>query len=129
MNSLTIFKYKDIVKALRNMRRIIGKGVFVADYNFALYEEPHVVCVRVGREVYKAVLEKEKRTSMENGSVLYSYIVKVIDKHGNVVRVEEDSYPVYSRDVVFRAVKEAGFRLVEVAWATWDPVKYMLQVY
>ncbi|MEM1619026.1 MAG: hypothetical protein QXE77_05705 [Desulfurococcaceae archaeon] len=125
VNFLTIFKYKDMVKALKNIGRIIGKGVFVADYNFTLYKEPRVVYVKVGGETYKAVLEKEKRTPIEDGGMLYSYRVKVLDKHGNVVGVEEDSYPVYGKDVVFRAIKEAGFRIADLVWVTWDPVKYV----
>lgn len=127
INFLTIFKYDDMVKALKNIGKIIGDGIFVADYNFTLYNEPREMRVKVKGKTYRAVLDEEKVEPIEGG-VFYKYRVKILDNCGKVVGVEEDSYPVYRKELVFDAIKEAGFKVLEILWATWDPVSYMYKL-
>ncbi|MEM2389994.1 MAG: hypothetical protein QW215_07125 [Ignisphaera sp.] len=127
VNFLIIFSYNDMVKALKNIGKVIGRGIFVADYNFELYNEPREVEVHIGGRIYRAVLESENVTHIDGG-VLYGYRIKVVDGMDSVVGVEEASYPVYKKEVVLRAIQEAGFKVLDIIWATWDPVKYMYRL-
>ncbi|MEM0045505.1 MAG: hypothetical protein QXH02_01490 [Desulfurococcaceae archaeon] len=127
INFLTIFKYNDMVKALKNIGRIVGNRVFVADYNFTLYNEPREVRIKIKGETYRALLDEERAEPIEGG-VLYKYRVKVLDSRGKIIGIEEDSYPVYRKEIVFDAIEEAGFKVLEVRWATWDPVDYMYKL-
>lgn len=124
VNFLTIFGYGDMVKALKNIRNIAGGGIVVLDYNFAVYNEPREMRTRMGGVEYKAILEREC-VKPTDGGVIYEYRVKVVDAQGRVVGTEKSSYPVYSKDVVLRAIREAGFKVVDMVWVTWDPVEYM----
>lgn len=127
INFLTIFDHENMVKALNNIGKIIGNGIFIADYNFTVYNEPKVVEVNVGKKTYRAVLEKEEVETMDGG-VLYRYKVKVFDCKGRVVGIEESSYPVYKKEVVFKAIKEADFRILDIVWVRWDPTKYIYKL-
>lgn len=127
VNFLTIFDYNNMIKALKNIGKIIGNGVFVADYNFVVYNEPREVLIRLGKRIYRAILDEEKIEPI-NGGLLYRYRVKVLDSDGRIVGLEESSYPVYRRDVVFKAIDEAGFKILDVVWVSWDPMKYMYRL-
>ncbi|MCS7111821.1 MAG: hypothetical protein RMI45_07020 [Ignisphaera sp.] len=127
VNLMIIFSYSDMVRALKNISRIIGRGIFVADYNFELYSEPRDVEVRIGGRVYRALLEEERVVPVDGG-VRYSYRVKVVDGINRVVGVEEASYPVYKKEVVFKAIQEAGFKILDIVWVTWNPIKYMYEL-
>lgn len=127
VNLLIVFSYSDLVKALKNIGRILGRGIFVADYNFKLYSEPREVEVRIGGRVYRAVLEEERIAPIDGG-LHYSYRIKVFDGVNRVVGVEEASYPVYRKDVVFRAIQEAGFKILDTVWVSWNPIKYMYEL-
>lgn len=123
VNFLTIFEYGDMVKALKNIGRIVGSGIVVLDYNFAVYGEPREMRARVRGVEYRAILEKESVKPTDGGAV-YGYRIKVVDAQDRVVGIEESSYPVYSKDVVLRAIREAGLKVVDMLWVTWDPVEY-----
>jgi SAM-dependent methyltransferase len=122
---ITLFEYRDIVRILRNIwDNIAEDGIFIFDYNFTSYRDPEKVEIRVNGRRYTAILEKGVYKP-HNGGLVYEYIVRVIDEKGRVVGVEEASYPIYPRDKIFRAIKEAGYSIHEIVWVSWDPIEYI----
>lgn len=126
VNFLVLFGYNDMVKALKNIGKILEKGIFIADYNFKLYGEPREIITGIYGKVYKAILEEEEVKPVENG-LLYRYVVKVFDDENRVIGVESGSYFAYTEETVLRAISEAGFRVVDVVWVSWDPVRYLYE--
>lgn len=126
INFLIIFKYEDMIRVLEKIGKIVGNGVFVVDYNFMVYDEPDEMVVNVNGRTYRAVLEGDNVKPIDKG-VFYEYRIKVIDDRGNVLGVEEASYPVYSKETVFKAIEEAGFEVADIFWAKWDPNNYLYE--
>lgn len=124
MGLIIIFRYRDIVRVLKNVgENLRDEGVFVFDYNFGIYDEPGSVVVRIDGKTYSAVLKKNQYRKVDGG-VLYEYRVEVIDDRGNIVGVEDTSYPIYDRDTISRAIEEAGFKVDRVIPLRWDPNEY-----
>jgi len=126
INFLIIFKYEDMVNILKKIGNIIGNGVFIADYNFTVYDEPDEMIVNANGRTYRAILEEYHVKSIDKG-VFYEYRIKVIDDQGRISGIEEASYPVYSKEVVFNAIERAGFEISEIIWAKWNPNKYLYE--
>lgn len=124
MGFIIIFKYRDIVRVLRTIgENLRDDGVFVFDYNFGIYDEPERVVVRINGKTYSAVLRKNQYRQT-NGGLLYEYRVEVIDERGNVIGIEDTSYPIYDRETISRAIDEAGFDVDLIVPLRWDPIEY-----
>jgi len=122
---IAVFKLQDMVRALRNMAlNIRSGGVLVVDYNFTTYNEPKETAVKVRGRTYRAILRWEDVRPIEGG-VMYRYRVDIVDEHGNVVGVEDTGYPIYDKEVFFKALRNSGLEISEVIWVNWDPNKYM----
>lgn len=124
LSFLTIFNYRNIIKVLENLGRIVNNGILVFDYNFAIYREPCLRRVEIGGKKYYAVLVDERVESNEN-SLLYRYALKIVGEDGRVIGLERGEYPVYDKKTLFRAISEAGFEVIDIVWVSWDPVEYM----
>jgi len=121
---ITLFRYEDIVRILRNIKSVIGSGIFVFDYNFTPYIDPEKVEVRINGKKYIAILEENKYTQI-NGGLIYEYRVRVVDENGSTVGVEEASYTIYNKEEILRAIEEDGYMVKEIAWVSWDPLEYI----
>lgn len=122
---ITLFRYSDIVRILRNIGENLSRdGVFIFDYNFTQYIDPERVEVRMNGRRYIALLESNRYTPLDSG-LLYEYRVRVIDESGRTIGIEEASYPIYPRETIFKAIEEAGYRVVDIIWARWDPNRYI----
>lgn len=126
INFLIIFKYEDLITVLKKIGNMIDNGVFIADYNFTLYDEPDEMVISANGRTYRAVLEGDSIKPIDKG-ILYEYRVKVVDDQGRILGVEEASYPVYSKEVIFNAIKEAGFEVAEIIWAKWNQNNYVYE--
>jgi len=122
---ITLFEYRDIVRVLRNIGDCIsGRGVFIFDYNFTSYIDPERIDIRINGRRYTATLERNSYKPLDGG-LKYEYIVRVVDEEGRTVGVEEASYPIYNKEKLFRAIEEAGYRVKDIVWVSWDPVEYI----
>ncbi len=122
---MIIFTYRDMVKALKNVKKLIVEGgPFVFDYNFTTYNEPREVNVKVRGRNYRALLKRETVEPIVGG-VLYKYRIEVVDDEGNIVGVEDTAYPVYNKEVIMSAIRESGWKIETIIWAKWDPIKYL----
>ncbi|MCS7098695.1 MAG: class I SAM-dependent methyltransferase [Candidatus Methanomethyliaceae archaeon] len=126
INFLIIFKYNEIAKVLSKISDIIGNGIFIADYNFTLYNEPLEIITNLNGRTYKAILEKNKISSIDKGN-LYEYRIKVIDDQGKIIGIEEASYPIYDKEILFKAIEDSGFRIIDTIWAKWNPDEYVYE--
>ena len=124
---ITLFSYDDIVRILRNIGDVIGNGIFVFDYNFTSYTDPERVEVKINGKRYTAILEDSIYKPI-NGGLIYKYRVRVVNEKGNTVGIEEASYPIYSREKIFGAIEEAGYRVKDTVWVSWDPLEYIYRV-
>jgi len=125
---IIVFKLPDMVRAVKNMaRNIKSGGILVFDYNFTTYNEPKVREVVIGGRKYRAVLVREELTPIESG-LMYRYKLEVYDEKGNLIGVEESGYPLYSREVVFKALEESGLIIEEVIPASWIPENYVYEL-
>ncbi|MEM0366825.1 MAG: class I SAM-dependent methyltransferase [Acidilobaceae archaeon] len=123
MGLIIVFNYEQIIRALHNIGELLGKGIFIFDYNFTIYNEPREKIVRIRGREYRAIMMKEEIEPIEGG-VLYKYRIDILDDKGNLVGVEDTEYPVYDKETIFKAIKEAGLKIEEIHWAKWDPIKY-----
>ncbi|MEM4970706.1 MAG: hypothetical protein QXE01_05580 [Sulfolobales archaeon] len=122
---ITLFEYRDIVRVLRNIgENIAGGGVFIFDYNFTSYVDPERVDIKINGRRYTAILERNSYKPLDSG-LIYQYRVRVVDEEGRTVGVEEASYPIYNKEKLFRAIEEAGYRIKDIVWVSWDPVEYI----
>ncbi len=121
---ITLFEYQDIVRIFRNIRSVIGSGIYVFDYNFTSYTDPERVEVRINGKRYTAILERNSYRPVDGGLV-YEYTVRVVDEKGNTVGIENASYPIYSREKIFKAIEQAGYVIKDIVWVSWDPVEYI----
>jgi SAM-dependent methyltransferase len=121
---IIIFRLNDIIKVLRNIRENLReKGLFIFDYNYGIYDEPEKIDVRIDGRVYHVYLRKSLYKEY-NGSLVYEYRVEVENDRGEIIGVEDTSYPIYSEDKILYAINEAGFEIDEMIYLRWDPFKY-----
>ncbi|MEM0044412.1 MAG: hypothetical protein QXJ51_06050 [Sulfolobales archaeon] len=128
MATMILFDREKMIKALRNIwENLRIGGVFIFDYNFSTYEEPEKVDVRFDGEIYSALLRKSIYRKIDGG-FFYEYRVEVVNSRGELVGVEDASYPIYGKEEIFRILDKTDFEIDEVVWASWDPRKYMYKI-
>ncbi|MDM7275271.1 MAG: class I SAM-dependent methyltransferase [Thermoprotei archaeon] len=125
MGLIIILTYRDMVKALGNIKRLIVEGgPFVFDYNFTTYNEPREVNVKVRGRNYRALLKRDTVEPVAGG-VIYKYRIEVVDNEGNIVGVEDAAYPVYNKEVIMNAIRDSSWDTETIIWAKWNPTKYL----